>query len=134
MGHGHPRTSPELKVRNEWRNTFGTAPPSQKTILRHVRALSERGTVADRERPGRPRSMRTEENAEDVAAALTVSPQTSTRRLSSQLGITRTTLQRLLGDLHFHPYRPRLLHGLLPADLDRREQFAIDSQPTDRRA
>ncbi|GFQ95151.1 hypothetical protein TNCT_398421 [Trichonephila clavata] len=51
------------------------------------------------------------------------SPNKSMRQSSWELGIRRALLQRIMHQLHFKPYRSRLLHDLLEEDLDRRPQF-----------
>ena len=51
------------------------------------------------------------------------SPKKSTRPAFAQLSFSRTSLQRLLYNMKLKPYRPRLVHGLLAGDPDRRLQF-----------
>jgi hypothetical protein len=51
-----------------------------------------------------PRNVRTEETIEEVAAAYAISPKKSTRKAALELGIPRTTLQRILkNDLRLAP-------------------------------
>jgi hypothetical protein len=47
----------------------------------------------------------------------------STRRAAQELSLPRTSLRRLRRKLNFKPYRPKVLHGLLQVDPDRRLQF-----------
>ena len=49
------------------------------------------GCVTDAKRTGAPTTIRTEENADLLAAAYTQSPKTSQRRASAELGISRTS-------------------------------------------
>jgi hypothetical protein len=51
------------------------------------------------------------------------SPKKSTRCAAQELPLLRTSLQCLMRKLNLKPYRPRLLHGLLEDDADRRLQF-----------
>jgi hypothetical protein len=58
-----------------------------------------------------------------VSQAFKKSPQKSSQRASIELGIARRSLSRLMQCLGLKIYRPRLLHGLLQDDPDRRLQF-----------
>jgi len=73
--------------------------------------------VANAPKSGRPKTSMTEEHL------LTVKKKKSTRRAAQELSLTRTSLRRLMLKLNLKPYRPRLLHGLLEDDPDRRLQF-----------
>ena len=65
----------------------------------------------------------TEENEIRVSMTFVNSPKKSTRRAAQELCLPRTTLRRSMRKLNLKPYRPRLLHGLLEDDTDRRLQF-----------
>ena len=52
------------------------------------------------------------------------SPKKSTRRASLKLSISQTSIRRILKSIGLKPYRPRLIHGLLEDDPDRRLQFS----------
>jgi hypothetical protein len=58
-----------------------------------------------------------------VSPALTKSPPKAKQRVSIELGISRSSLSRLMQPLVLKMYLPRLLHGLLEDDPDRRLQF-----------
>jgi hypothetical protein len=58
-----------------------------------------------------------------VATALIQSPHKSTRKGSSELGISRTSYQKILKHLKLKPYRPRLSHAINEDDPDRRMEF-----------
>ena len=75
------------------------------------------------QKSGRPVSVTTQENETLVSQAFTKSPQKSKQRASIELGISRTSLSRLMQRLGLKMYRPRLLHGLLEDDPDRCLQF-----------
>ena len=68
--------------------------------------------------------MTTQENELEVAQAFTQSPQKSKYRASSELGIERRSLGRLMNRAGLKMYTPRLIHGLLEDDSDRRLQFS----------
>jgi hypothetical protein len=110
-------------VRTAWQKAFQTPPPSRKTIY-HIRDKFETlGSVCNAPKSGRPKTSMTEENEMLVAMTFVNSPKKSTRRASQQLSIPRTSLRRLMDKLKLKPYRPRLVHGLLEDDPDRRLQF-----------
>jgi len=111
-------------VRKEWRDTFQTDPPSRQSIYRIRDKFEETGSVKNAPKSGRPRTVTTTENENLVASAFQRSPQKSTRRASSELGIPRRSLGRLMKQLGLKPYRPRLLQHLSEDDPDRRLQFA----------
>jgi len=58
-----------------------------------------------------------------MSQAFAKGPQKSKQRASIELGISRRSLRRLMQRLGLKIYRPRLLHGLLEDDPDRRLQF-----------
>jgi hypothetical protein len=58
-----------------------------------------------------------------VSQAFTKSPQKSKQRASIELGISHRSSSHLIQRLILKMYWPRLLHGLLEDDLDRRLQF-----------
>ena len=64
-------------------------------------------------------TVRTEENMKVVSETFAQNPRISQRRASLELGLSRTSLQRLMQDLNLRPYKPRLLHALKEDDPDR---------------
>ena len=83
-----------------------------ESILDIARKFDETGSVQDKPRSGRPRSVSTEKNKERVLAAFEKSPGTSAKRASLELNLSRTSLQRMMKELELKPYRLRLLHTL----------------------
>lgn len=111
-------------VINMWNATFETPPPTRLTIYQIRDKFEKTGSVSDTKRSGRPLTANNLENQNLVAQALQMSPTKSTRHCSLQLGISRGSLINIIRELKMKPYRPRLLHGLLEDDPDRRLQFA----------
>ena len=112
------------RVREDWRAEYVDVNPPHRDTIYHLRnRFHETGTVADLPRSGRPRSVRTQEVADEVAAAVTQSPQKSAVRLSAELDISRTSLRRILKESGYKMYHPKLIHGLLEDDSDRRLQM-----------
>jgi hypothetical protein len=75
------------------------------------------------QKSGRPFSVTSQENEMLLSQAFTKSPQKSKQRASIELGISRTSLSRLMQRLGLKIYRTRLLHWLLEDDPDHRLQF-----------
>ena len=73
---------------------------------------------------GCPRTVTNAANEMQVALTFITSPKKSTRRASSELGISRRSLCCLINKLNFKLYRPRLLQHLTEDDPDCRVEFA----------
>ncbi|CAH2000879.1 unnamed protein product [Acanthoscelides obtectus] len=91
--------------------------PNETTIAigRLVRKFEATGSVANVPGSGRPRSVRTPENIAVVKESVRDDPKQSTTRRSQELGISSTSLLRILHkDLNVHAYKIQLtqeLHG-----------------------
>lgn len=103
-------------IRN-WPEEMGTA-PTRLSLYRIRDKFDETGSIMDAPRSGRPVKVCTQKNLQNVAEAYAHSPKKSTRRASSELSISRTSLQRMMSSLDLKHYRPRLIHGLLEDDPD----------------
>ncbi|CAF1447532.1 unnamed protein product [Adineta ricciae] len=112
------------EVARQFQDRYDRAPPARNNILNLVRKFDETGSVEDEPRSGRPRSVSTDENREHIRVAFEESPETSTRRASLGLNLSRTSLRRMMKELGLKPYRPHLLHDLSDDDPDRRCEFA----------
>jgi transposase len=112
------------EVARQFEEHYNRSPPTRKTILTIARKFDETETIEDEPRSGRPRSISTDENRERVRAAFEEDPETSTRRASLELDLSRTSLRRMMKELGLKPYRPQLLHALNEDDPDRRCEFA----------
>ncbi|KFM78436.1 hypothetical protein X975_14673, partial [Stegodyphus mimosarum] len=93
--------------------------PSKSAIIRLIHRFQQQGSVVDLPRVGRPRSMRTPENRSRVEQSIEQDAATSTRRRSRELGIHRTSLQRLQKDLHMYPYKMQLVQEIKLMDYQR---------------
>lgn len=111
------------EVSRQWKNHFDSIPPTRKTMADIISRFEDTGSVAERLRPGRPKSATSGDQKAAISAAVSRSPQKSTRRASLQLGIPHTSVWRLYKELNLKPFRPRLIHGLSDDDFDRRVQF-----------
>ena len=111
------------EVARQFQNHFNRTPPTSKNILSLVQKFDETGSVADKPRSGRPRSVSTDNNRERVRAAFEENPGISARRASLELNLDRSSLRRMIKELGLKPYRPQLLHALSEDDPDRRCEF-----------
>ena len=110
-------------VREAWQVQFQTPPPSRQAIYKLRDKFERDGSVGNKKKTGRNKTSSTEDNEITVAQTFVNSPTKSTRRAAAELAMPRTSLRRLMKNLKLKPYRPRLLHGLLEDDPDRRVQF-----------
>ncbi|VEN59429.1 unnamed protein product [Callosobruchus maculatus] len=101
---------------------------SAMTIRNLIVRFRQQGSVADLPRAGRPRSARTEENIEHVEVSIEDNEETSVRRRCTQLGLSRSSLHRILKHLRMFAYKIQLVHQLRPIDFRQRTEFAIGFQ------
>lgn len=99
--------------------------PNETTIGRLVRKFEATGSVSDLPKTGRPKSVRTAENIAVVKQSVKEDPKQSTTRRSLELGISRTSLHRILHkDLNLHAYKIQLCQQLKPTDHFARRVFS----------
>ena len=86
---------------------------SRPFISLTIKRWRETGSIADRPRTGRPRTVRTPERIKAVRARIRRNPRRSQRKLASQMGVSRSSIQMILKeDLGLTPYKRRKVHGL----------------------
>jgi len=86
---------------------------NRKFIFRTIKRLNETGSVDDRKRSGQCRSVRTPRRIKAVRARVRRNPRQSQRKLTTQIGASRSTIQRIIKeDLELTPYKRRKVHGL----------------------
>lgn len=98
--------------------------PTKPTILQLIQRFQEQGSVADLPRTGRPRSVRTDLSTQRVRESIEKDPKSSTRRRSQELGLSRTTLQRIQTELGMHPYKIQVVQQLKPGDYEQRMAYS----------
>ncbi|KAG2462040.1 TDT nucleotidylexotransferase, partial [Polypterus senegalus] len=102
-----------------------TRPPiSHATVSKLLAKFCETGSVLDLPKCGRMKTVTNEETSVAVLASFSKSPQRSTRCMSLESGISRTSLWRILATHKWHPYKLQLLQHLNEDDPDRRTEFA----------
>ena len=122
-------------VQRKWKYEFGTKPSCRRSIVRIGKNFHVTGSVEKRSHfnSGRPVSVTTQENSDLVAQTFVEKPSTSQVRASLNLGIPRTSLQRIMKRIGFKVYRPRIIHGLQHDDRFRRLQFCESLLDEERR-
>ena len=107
--------------------------PSRHTIYRIIAKWRKHGSIENlsKRKSGRRISIRTPENIERVQKALQENPQNSSRRAAQQLGISKSSLLRILHkDLQLYPYKIQLKQSLTSKHKDGRLKFANEFLPT----
>eukprot|EP00079_Xenopus_tropicalis_P034003 XP_017947774.1 PREDICTED: uncharacterized protein LOC105946840 isoform X2 [Xenopus tropicalis] len=99
-------------------------PISHATVSKLLAKFHETGSVLDLQKCGRMKTVTNEETSVAVLASFSKSPQRSTRRMSLESGISRTSLRRILATHKWHPYKLQLLQHLNEDDPDRCTEFA----------
>ena len=108
-------------IKSEWNKHFNTVQPTRKAVYNLRKRFEATGSTADCPRSGRPSL--SDETKLNVLQAVIHSPKKSTRRLSCEQNVSRSSVRRILHKAKFKYYIPRLVHGLLEDDPDRRIQF-----------
>lgn len=106
----------------------GEGTTNKMTVSRWFKKFNEGDTsLKDRPKLGRPSTV----DPEIVAAAAEASSQTSTRRLSAELGVSKSTVHRKLQDLGMINRRCRVVpHELTPAQAQRRVEVCRELSKT----
>ena len=99
--------------------------PSKDAIKGMIKIFEDQGAVSDLPRSGRPKAVCTDENKERTRKNVENNPTTSTRKRSLELGISRTSLRRVMKSLNFYPYKLQLIQELKPQDYQPRLQCAV---------
>ena len=84
----------------------------------------EQTGATTKKRGGSEKSVRSQENIEAVRVAMVRSPRRSAKQHALQLGISDTSVRRILHkDLNFHPYKLQIAQALKQQDCEQRRQF-----------
>ncbi|KAE8747084.1 hypothetical protein FOCC_FOCC006222 [Frankliniella occidentalis] len=94
--------------------------PAPATFRRVARRLAIDGVFHRPPVMPRPRNAQ----AEDVLEHFRENPHTSQRRAADALGMSKTTIQRILADEKFHPFKLVLNQGLRVGDPPRRMEYS----------
>lgn len=89
---------------------------SQQFVSYTIKRWKETGSIADRPRSGRPRTVRTPNLVRKVRDRIRRNPRRSQRKLAAALDTSRFTIRQILQlDLGFKPFKRRKVHGLSAA-------------------
>ncbi len=111
------------EVQRQWRHHFDTDPPVRETILATYQKFLDTGS-ADAERSGRPVSVLTAENLQEVKNRIRKRPQKSVRRGSAEAGMSYESYRTALHKLGLKVYPPQLVVELSDSDFDSSRSFA----------
>ena len=81
-----------------------------------AKRYEDQGAVSNLPRSGRPKAVCTDENKERIRENVEENPTTSVLKRSFELGISRTSLKRVMKSLNFYPYKVQLIQELKPQD------------------
>jgi transposase len=123
LSQKHPET-----VRRRFRKEYNTKDaPHRNTITNLIEKFERTGSVQDDKsgNVGRPSTASTSENVEKLEAMFERSPCKSVRRAAQQLGMSKTTVHRLMrNELKLFPYKIQTHQPLHEQDMARRLDFA----------
>ena len=94
---------------------------SHMTVGRLILKFCETGSVLDKPRSGPPRV--SDKTRIRIIEKIENSPKKSLRRSSSELGVPKTTVRRIIKAENFYPYKLQQLNKLCEDDPDRRFQM-----------
>ncbi|GBL99494.1 hypothetical protein AVEN_68780-1 [Araneus ventricosus] len=104
-----------------YRECFPEGPhPTRQTILNVVKRLREMGCVTSRPRVHRPRNVRRKVQSQDVLEYALAHPQSSTKMISENCGLSKSSVWTILNESGAQPYRYTPVQRLLPRDAERR--------------
>lgn len=116
------------EVRRNW--PFVTPRPARNTIVAIASKFDVTGEVKDKNRSGRPKSMRTNANINAISQSIQVNNQTSVRRLAVEHTLKKSTVHGILRkDLKLKSFRPVEVFALKPGDYELRYN-QTPKQPT----
>ena len=99
--------------------------PSKNTIKSLYRKLTETGSVSDRLRCGRLRSIRSEAVSNRVFTDVAANPKSSIRKRSAQSSVSRSSLPRILrSELKLNPYKIQLIQEITANDPQQRLEYS----------
>ena len=99
--------------------------PQHEIFVRMHRNLCERGSLrSNMQDTGRRRLTRTVNVAEQVLQSIEYNPNTSARAISLQLGVSQSSVWRILHEDREHPYHLQRVQLLQPDDYPKHVEFA----------
>lgn len=122
----HETKSPKT-VQRRFLTNFGRPSPDVKTIKNWYSKFMDTGSVKDRPRTGRTRV--TDASVEEVRQTVDTSPRKSTRAISTDIGIPKSTVHKILRkQLSLFPYKLQIHQALHPGDRELRFAFGQEME------
>ena len=118
---------PSLKwTSQQFSLAFDKKPPVKSCLLDIIRKFRDTGSVDNDNKcnSGRKRTIRTNENHGIILEKVLRSPKKSRRRLSKELGISRSSVNRMIKDIGAFSYKIQILQSLQPQDPHQRFNYA----------
>lgn len=114
-----------IMVQRWWRMVKGrNATLDYKTIKRLHANLIRTGSVTQQKGAGRPKTVITEEAKAAATEAFQRSPKKSIRQYQRESGVSYGSVQRLLKEMNWRPWKPHFVQALSCEDCDIRMEFA----------
>lgn len=85
---------------------------THSTVIKINKKFSETGSVVDLKRDGRPRKTGSAAIRDEIRINIHENPHITTRELSRDLDLSRTTVMKILKKNSFHPYKAQFHHTL----------------------
>ena len=96
--------------------------PTKRSVQSLAKKWRKTGSVENVKKQ-RPKLVRTPEVVSDIQQRISISPQKSTRRVSQQVGLSRTTCKRVLKSLTLRAYGITCVQEMKLPDKDKRLQY-----------
>ena len=120
----HIQTNSVTTTQRWYRSTFGPPAPSGDSIRRWHGYFVRFGTVADRQRSGRPPVSL--DDVREIENAFNENPRLSTRNAEREIRISRSTIRDILRKkLKMFPHKISSLQELIPRDYVDRINWAL---------
>jgi transposase len=110
------------KCQSKYKDHYQTEPPSRNTIDDIIAKFEANGTIENRKYKRKP-TVVTPENIEKVKSVMTETQNTSTRRASAIVNISKTSVLRAIKKIGLFPYKIRILQQLKDFDYGLRLQY-----------
>lgn len=113
-----------IQTQRLFRQHFNVCDAPARTVISYwVRKWRNHESVEKIKSTGRPQSVCNAVNQERVGQAILRSPNRPVRRHAATLQISRTSTQRMLHKMKFHPYKMAVVHKLTDRDKQHRVEF-----------
>lgn len=94
---------------------------NERFVFRTIKRFNETGSLNDKPRSGRKRSIRTPTVIKQVREKIRRNCEVSQNSIGKQYGFSRTTARNILiHDLNMKPYKKRVIHGITVAQKEKR--------------